>query len=240
MISVRYISLFFLILFIGSNSTEGKKLNDHVMNRPYADSRAWHLGFSVGMQFQDLHISHTGEIAFDGTQWFMEQPSTSPGFCVNGLIDFRLSRFFNVRFNPGIYFGSKTIEMLENNRQEKISQNIKSTYLVFPFDLKFSSIRYRNSRPYLSAGLMPTVDLTAKKGDYLRLKPFDIYLTVGIGCDFYLPYFKFIPEIKFCFGLCDVMQHNRTDLTDDPGTYRFTKAVKRATSSMVVLTFYFE
>lgn len=217
-----------------------KPLNDHIMNRPYADSRAWHLGFSVGLHFQDLKFVHTGLVDYDGTTWYVEQPSTSPGFCVNALVDFRLSKYFNVRFNPGLYFGSKTVEMIDKDQIYTEKQTIKSTYLVFPFDLKFSALRYRNSRPYVSAGLMPAFDLTANKGDYIRLKPLDIYFTLGVGCDFYLPFFKFIPEVKFCFGLLDVMQHNRPDLEDDPATMRFTNAVKRAASGMVVLTFYFE
>lgn len=235
---LRNILLFSIVLT--SVTVGAKPLNDHVMNRPYADSRAWHLGFSVGMQFQDLHFAHTGIVDYDGTQWFLDQPSTSPGFCVNGLVDLRLSKFFNVRFNPGLYFGSKAIEMREVNGEQKARQSLKSTYLVFPVDLKFSSVRFRNSRPYISAGLMPSFDLTAGKGEYIRLKATDLYLTFGLGCDFYLPFFKFIPEIKFCFGLLDVMQHKRPDLVDDPQTMRFTNAVKKATSSMFVLTFYFE
>lgn len=217
-----------------------KLMNHHLLNRPLADNRAWHLGFSVGMQFQELHFTHSGDVMFDGTRWFLDQPSASPGFCVNGLVDLRLNTFFNFRLNPGLYFGSKTIKLIDENSNDQLSQTIKSAYLVFPFDIKFSSQRYRNIRPYVSAGLMPTFDLTAKKGDFIHLKTFDTYLTIGIGCDFYLPYFKLIPELKFCFGLCDVLRHNRPDLEDDPVTYRFTQAVKKATSSMVVLTFYFE
>ena len=229
------------MLAVGSGAYCAEKLmNHHLLNRPLADNRAWHLGFSVGMQFQDLHFTHTGDVMYDGTRWFIDQPSASPGFCVNALVDLRLNHFFNFRMNPGMYFGSKTVKLVEEGSGEQLSQTIKSTYLVFPFDIKFSSQRYRNARPYISAGLMPSFDLTAKKGDFIHLKTFDTYLTLAIGCDFYFPFFKLIPELKFCFGLCDVLRHDRPDLEDDPLTMRFTNAVKKATSSMVVLTFYFE
>lgn len=229
-----------LVCCLALIQANGKTLNDHIMNRPYADLKAWHLGFSVGMQFQDLRFTQSGITAFDGTKWYVEQPSVSPGFCVNALVDLRLNRFFNFRFNPGLYFGSKSIEMMEAETHESFRQTIKSTYLVFPLDLKFSAIRYKNSRPYISAGVMPAIDITSKKADPIRLKPADVYLTFGIGCDFYLPYFKLIPEIKFCFGLMDVLKHDRPDLIDDPVSYRYTEAIKRAASSMVVITFYFE
>lgn len=230
-----------IILFLIHYSVAAQRpLNSHLLNRTMADNRAWHLGFSVGMQFQDLRFTHTGDVMYDGSRWFIDQPSAAPGFCINALADFRLNNFFNLRFNPGLYFGSKTIELVEEGSVTHLEQTIKSTYLVFPFDIKFSAVRYRNSRPYISAGLMPAFDLTARKGDFLQLNTADCYITVGLGCDFYLPFFKLIPELKFCFGLCDVLRHHRPDLEDDPLTYRFTQAVKKATSSMVVLTFYFE
>lgn len=237
---LRKVILFiFLVTCVLSGRGE-KPLNSHLQNRPMADMRPWHLGFSVGMQFQDLRFAHNGDVLYDGTRWFVDQPSASPGFCVNGLVDFRLSHFFNIRLNPGLYFGSKTIKFIEEQSQTQHTQTLKSTYLVLPFDLKFSAVRYRNSRPYVAGGLMPAFDLSAKKGDFIQLKSADLYLTVALGCDFYLPYFKLIPEIKFCFGLADVLRHDRPDLDEDPQTLRYTQAIRRATSSMVVLTFYFE
>ena len=210
------------------------------MNRPYADSRPWHLGFSVGMQFQDIDFKHSGVTSFDGTQWFLEQPSVSPGFCVNGLVDFRLSRWFNIRVSPGLYFGSRDIKMIETEGVLTESQTLRSTFLVLPADLKFSGMRYRNSRPYVAAGLMPAFDLSKKRGDFIALNTADLYLTFSLGCDFYLPYFKLIPEIKFCLGLTDVLRHNRPDLSDDPLSYRFTEALKSTRSSMIVISLYFE
>ena len=61
------------------------------LNRPYSDGRAWHLGFSVGAHAQDLTLTHSGYVTEDGRTWFMEQPAYSPGFCVGGLVDFRLN-----------------------------------------------------------------------------------------------------------------------------------------------------
>lgn len=215
-------------------------LNDKLMNRPYADLRRWHLGFSVGMHTQDLNFTHNGFTTPDGENWWVEQPSFQPGFNVSALFDLRLNDYFNVRFSPGIMFGNRDVRMREEHSGEELKQNIKSTYLMFPVDLKFSAVRYRNARPYLIGGIMPTVNVTRKADDYLQLKPADFMLTIGFGCDFYLPYFKFIPEVKFCFGLCDVINHNRHDLEDDPARLKITQSLKKATSSMVVFTFYFE
>lgn len=217
-----------------------KYRNDKVLNRPYSDLRKWHLGFSVGLHTQDLKFTHNGYITPEGEQWFVEQPSFSPGFCVNGLIDLRLNSWFNLRFSPGLYFGNRNLRFRDAVTEQEERQNLKTTLVVAPVDLKFSSLRYRNARPYMVAGVMPAIDVSKKSRDFIKLKATDLYLTVGFGCDFYLPYFKLIPELKFCFGLSDVIEHDRPDLDDDPTRLKYTMSLKKATSQMVVLSFYFE
>lgn len=215
-------------------------MNDKLLNRPYADLRPWHLGFSVGLHSQNILFTHNGYVTEDGESWFMEQPDYSPGFCVNGLVDFRLSTYFSLRFAPGLYFGNRNIRMLEAETGAEERQNLKSTFVVLPLDLKYHAMRLRNFRPYMLAGIMPAFDVTKKTNDYLRLKSSDMYLSIGFGADFYLPYFKLIPEIKFCFGLSDILQKDRPELEDDPSRMKFTKSLSKATSRMIVLTFYFE
>ncbi len=238
--ALKYILLLLLTTLCTAQGEAKLKLNDKLHNKPYADLRRWHLGFSVGTQTLNLAFTHNGFVSEDGAVWAVEQPDYSPGFCVNGLIDFRLSNNFAFRISPGMYFGNRDLRFLETTSGREERQNLKSTFLVFPFDLKFAANRYDNSRPYVVGGVMPVFDLSKKQNDFLQLKASDLYLTVGFGCDFYLPYFKFIPEVKFCFGLKDVIEHNRPDLEDDPNRLVITQSLTKATSKMIVLTFYFE
>ncbi|MBJ2184589.1 MAG: PorT family protein [Muribaculaceae bacterium] len=221
-------------------SANARDFNDKLMNRPYADSRRFHLGFSIGVHAEDLVLTHNGYVTENGEQWRIEQPGYQPGFCVNGLMDLRLSTYFSLRFSPGMYFGTRDLRFIDVNSGATERQSVKSTFVVLPFDIKAAAMRYRNTRPYAVAGVMPAFDVSKRRRDYITLKNSDLYLTVGLGCDFYLPYFKFIPEVKFCFGLSDVLRHDRPDLEDDPASLRFTQSIKKATSKMIVLTFYFE
>lgn len=222
--------------------------NDKVLNRQYADMKRIHFGFSIGMNMQDLHIQNNGLITEDGEQWWADVPAHSPGFSVNVLADLRLGTHFNLRFTPGLYFGNKVIKyrnaLGDPYAAEKShylqSQNVKGTYVVMPIDLKISSRRYHNLRPYFTAGVMPVFDVSKDRSDQLKVKNFDTMLTLGMGCDFYLPFFKLCPEVKFCFGLKNLLEKNRPDLQDDPEMMRFTESVDKVTNSMVVLTFYFE
>lgn len=218
----------------------GAKPGDKILNRPYADLKRWHLGFSVGAHVQDLSFTHNGFTTPEGERWVAEVPTFAPGFCVNVLADLRLHKYFNLRFTPGMYFGSKNVIMKDYNGDRHETQDIKSAYVVTPVDLKISGDRLTNVRPYVTLGAMGAFDVSKKRSDRLLFKSYDAFLCVGMGVDFYLPFFKLNPEIKFCFGLTDILRHDRPDLTDDPDSFKMTQSLSKVKSNMVVLTFYFE
>jgi hypothetical protein len=100
-------------------------------------------------------------------------------------------------------------------------------------------MRINNYRPYVTAGVYGAVDLGRKKGEALLFKQMDYGLTVGLGSDFYFSFFKLSPELKFYFGLPNMIINNRTDLTD-PAAGIYYDALSKATTRMIILTFNFE
>ncbi len=238
----KFLIVFSLLamLFTAVPGAEARRFNDKLTNRPYADMRKWHLGFSFGAYADDLRLCHNGLITEEGEQWRAEQIDYQPGFVVTGLASLRLNNYFSLRFAPGMMFGSRDIRFLDLETGATERQNIKSAYVVLPVDLKYASQRTRNVRPYLVAGVMPVFDVAKKRSDLLKLNTSDFLISIGFGCDFYLPYFKLIPELKFCFGLSDILVHDRPDLADDPTRMKFTNSLSKATSKMIVLSFYFE
>lgn len=236
----RALRLAMLLCFMGCGLSASAKWGEKVPNRLYADLNRWHWGFSVGTHVQDLAFTHSGFISEDGRQWQMEVPGFSPGFNATVLGDLRLHKYFNLRLSPGMYFGSKTVNMLDFNSGEKQLQDIKTAFVVIPLDLKISGDRLHNTRPYVTAGVMGMLDISKKRSDPIVTNSFDTMLTVGLGCDFYLPFFKLCPEIKFCFGLTDILKHDRPDLDENPAALQITQSLTKMKSNMVVLSFYFE
>lgn len=210
-----------------------------VQNRPYIDQRRWHYGFLVGLHTQDLKVRNTGFVTDDGESWFADVPEYSPGFSVGVLGELYLNTHLALRMVPTLHFGDKKMVFREHHTGKTHVQNIRTTALTLPIDLKFSAERFNNYRPYVMAGVAPAYDFSVKKGKALLLKAFDCFLELGVGCDFYLPYFKLIPELKFCFGLGNLLDKNRADLTDK-SLEKFTQSVDGLASRMIVLTFYFE
>jgi hypothetical protein len=233
----RTLAILFLFLILipsGAVSQERK-----VQNKPYIDYRRLHYGFFVGTHIQDMEFVNNGFVTDNGEVWYADIANYNPGLSVGVLADLRLGEYFSLRALPTMHFGQNTILFREQNSGELSRQQVKTTYIALPFHVKYSAERFNNYRPYITAGVSPMVNLTVKKQKQLLLKKFDFMVEVGMGCDFYLPFFKLIPEVKFAFSLLDVLEKERKDLLD-ANCMKFTQSVDRVTSKMIILSLYFE
>lgn len=231
----RILYIFLLICLIFPDAM-GQK--ERVKNQPYADLKWIHLGFHVGLHAQDLLLTHSGAVT-NGETWFAEIPSYSPGFSVGVIGDMYMNPYFNLRFTPSVHFGDKKFIFREKSTGEEFTTSVRSNYLTFPLSVKYTALRLNNYRPYLIGGVYGAIDIGRKKGNPLLFKSLDYGLEVGIGCDIYLPFFKLCPELKFSFGLADLLEKDRPDLLDKE-LIKYTEGLSKATTRMVVLTFNFE
>ena len=224
-----------------------------VENRPYTDLRPFHFGVMVGTHFQDLEFMNTGLTSYidaDGNEKesnvTVDQDRWDAGFTVGVLGEFRLNRHFQFRIAPAMYFGTRHLTFhnllekdgAENPIEEK--QEMKTAYISSAFNLIFGAQRFNNHRPYIMAGLNPMINLSGNNDDYIKLKKSEMFLEIGAGCDFYLPFFKIRPELKFMYGLTDSYDKNYINKVKDKSMLPYTKAAKGAHSKMIALTFYFE
>lgn len=210
-----------------------------VQNKPYIDFRRLHYGFFVGTHLQDMEFVNNGFVTENGEMWYADIPNYNPGFSVGVLADLRLGKYFSLRAIPTMHFGQNSVIFREQNSGETSKQSIKTTYIALPLHVKYAAERFNNYRPYITAGVSPMFNLTVKKQQQLLLKKFDCMIEVGFGCDFYLPFFKLIPELKFAFSVLDVLRKDRNDLLD-ANYIKFTQSVDKVVSKMIVLSLYFE
>ncbi len=210
-----------------------------IQHKPYIDLRPMHFGISVGVNMQDIEFETEAPIVCDADRW-------NTGFSVGVLADMRLTNHLNLRLAPTMHFGAKHLVFrnLTNSTTDGMvtteTQDLKNTYLALPVDLKFSAQRWNNIRPYMLAGVSPMVNLTNKSQEIVQLKRTDLMVEVGLGCDLYLPFFKLIPELKFCYGLGDRIDKGHiTDIKDDHKKM-YASSIKSGHTKMIVLSFYFE
>lgn len=224
-----------------------------VENRPYTDLRPFHFGVVVGAHLQDLELTNVGPITItdaDGntisSYVSADQDRWDPGFQVGVLGELRLGTHAALRVAPMMLFGNRHITFKnftkpdETGGPTEVRQNLKSVYIAGVVDVILSAKRFNNHRPYVLVGATPMLNLTSRDNDYLKLKSSDIFLSVGLGCDMYLPFFKLRPELKFMYGLTNSLDMGHADRLKDINMQAYARSVKDASSKMICLSFYFE
>lgn len=239
--------LYILVITLAVTAQERKP-----QNKPYIDLRPMHFGISVGFNMQDIEFQNVGPQTIeneDGTTTetiLCDQDTWDPGFSVGVVADWRLAKHLNLRLSPTMHFGAKHLTFRNLNKLDDYgqpmltTQDLKNTYISFPIDLKFGAERFNNYRPYVIAGINPMINLSGKAQDYIQLKRYDTMVEVGLGCDFYLPFFKLIPELKFCYSLTDAIDYNHSNELTDLNKRIYSQSVTPGYGKMIVLTFYFE
>ncbi len=224
-----------------------------VENRPYTDLRKFHFGVLIGAHLQDIELVNAGPQTYINdageevpTCVTVDQDRWDPGFNVGVLGELRLSTHFQLRIAPAMYFGTRQLtyhNLLQNDAQGNPTeqrQELKTAYFSTAFELLFSAPRFNNHRPYIMAGINPMLNLNSTNDDYLKLRKSDVFLEVGVGCDFYLPFFKLRPELKFMFGLSNAIDKNHVNNIKDKNMMPYAMSSKEAHSKMIALSFYFE
>lgn len=246
-----YILIFLLI----SLTSMAQRL--FVRNMTTFDDKKIHFGFTLGINTVDFNITHYNIIG-DNPKFTPETvngilltkddtiradiSSLTPGFTVGIVTNLRLSDYFDLRFLPGISFGERklvyNIPIQDvNDPGNKDFYSIKSTFLDFPLLVKYKSKRMNNQRPYLVAGGAYRIDISKSgKEDLVRLKPLSSYLEAGVGWDSYLQFFRLSTELKFSFGLNNVLDVG----PNSTQAQVYSNAFSRLSSNMFVLSFHFE
>jgi hypothetical protein len=242
---------------IGLNSLAQRQL---VKNLTTFDDKRLHFGFTLALNTLDFNIDHypvIGDnpkfnpskfdvidgVAIDGSKQIRADISKlTPGFTVGIVTNLRLTEYLDLRFLPGMSFGDRklvyNIPVVDvNDPGNKEFYSIKSTFLDFPLLIKYKSKRMNNQRPYLIGGLAYRIDIS-KTGqeDLVRLKPFSSSIEAGMGWDNYLQFFRLSTELKFSFGLSNILDVGPKET--QPQVY--SNAFSRLSSNMFILSFHFE
>lgn len=239
------LTLLMTLLAICPSAAQERK----VENKPYIDLRQFHFGVLVGTHLQDIELLNAGpqQIEQEDGSYVerlisCDQDRWDPGFNVGVLGELRLNTNFQFRIAPAMYFGNRhfTFYNHTDERHAEEHQDMKTAYISTALDLIFAAPRFNNHRPYIIAGLNPMINLSGKDNDYLRLKRYDLFAEFGIGCDFYLPFFKLRPELKFLFSLTNSLDTDHVNHLQNREMVMYTNSVSKARTKLIALTFYFE
>ncbi len=229
--------LVMLSLFLCTTKTWGQ--HQKLQNQPYVDQRLFHLGFTIGLHTQDLILTQSGYVNEDGESWFSEIPRYSPGFTAGLIADLHVTNRMNLRAIPTLQLGEKRFVFKEQTTGEEYKTRVRNNYISLPLQLKLSADRIDNFRPYILLGGYGSIELASRKGEAVRLKPYDMGIELGVGWDLYLPMFKLAPELKLALSLIDILDKERSDLTDE-NLRKYARSLSKVSQRVITLSFHFE
>jgi hypothetical protein len=223
-----------LILFLGQQ-VFAQRYNVP-LNLPNYDNKAMHFGFLIGINTLDFKIT---PVTNTDEELFVIQSESQKGFNLGIVSNFRLGRNLDFRATPTLSLAERRVLYTLNDNTLLTDENkkIESTFIDFPIALKYKSERYNNMRSYIVTGFKVSIDLASQRNiddegfDIVKIKKNDFSYEIGLGFDFYLPYFKFSPELKANFGLPNV-------LVDDDSIY--SSSIKSMKTRGFTVSFTFE
>ena len=209
---------YLLFLFAFFPFMVSAQMNSEPQNLPKYDQQPIHFGFTLGINSSKFVIDRVGDLKIRDTIYSVESEPVS-GLNLGILSNLRIGNNLDLRFIPTLSFCQRNLNynFIYNDTTRSFStKTIESTYLEFPFDLKFKSNRVNNYRIYVLAGWKYQIDMVSQAKvkktdkDILKLKRNDYGYEIGLGFDFYLTYFKFSPEIKMYNGLTNLIVNENT------------------------------
>lgn len=228
-----------------------------VMNLPKYDNADYHFGFTLGLNQMLFTVKPASDnntrvysqlqnpgLNVDSSMLLAVNGSPTFGFNIGIVGDKRLGRYFNLRFVPALSFGERYINYsilgYEDGETKliDIEKNIGSVFIDFPLLFKYKSKRLNNMLAYLTAGGQYSIDIAsnARKVDVseqivVKLNKHDVYALVGVGFDFYNPWFKLGLEMKMAYGFMDMLKRDNTI---------YTQGIEKLSSKIFLLSVTFE
>ncbi len=217
-----------------SRSRKGNLKGVTVANLSNYDDRWFHPGLYFAPGYSKFFIEQSARYILP--QSLTANSIISPDFGVGIIGDVRLGNSgspFILRFAPGVNFRTRRVEFGPHNLtppDSVFTQEVSSTVVDFPLLLKYQSKRRGNTRMYMIAGVKPSVSVTTRRSDlmrnHLQVSDNDLTLEYGVGLDLFYPLFKFAPELRFSYGL-------RNLLIDRPDLY--SRSLQSLRTSTVTL-----
>lgn len=228
-----------LLFFLGLQQT-GFAQKVKAINLPNYDYSPLHFGFLLGINKADFIIHPNANLAGLDSVYVLESTPQN-GFNLGIVTNLRLSEYADLRFIPALAFSTRSLEYTFKSSKGSIVRKkaIESTFIDFPLDLKLKSARHNNFRAYIVVGGKYSIDIASQKDvnselltdAIIKLRKNDFYYAIGVGFDFYQKYFKFSPELKYNFGVRDLLVRDNNV---------FSKSIDKITSKIVNISFTFE
>ncbi len=198
-----------MLLALGSAQLEAQQPAYDSRNFLDFQQKPYYFGITFAYNSGDYKIYQSENfIASDSFQ--AVQSVHGRGLNVGIVANLKIGNYFDFRFLPTISFAGRTINYRTQGKQPPYSRDIQSVFVEMPFHMRYKSQPYKDVRLFVLAGVKYSFDVASESrshqaDDLVKVAPTDFALEVGAGMQFFFPYFILSPELKFSYGLGNIL-----------------------------------
>jgi len=206
------------ILLLLSISVESFGQNNPSENLINYEDQWIHYGFLIGGHSSKYVIKYSDAFtqpALDTVHSIV--PGNLGGFKLGFVINMKVAKYLDFRMLPTVGFYENDLTYRFTNGS--ILREVKDATMVeLPLLFKYKSARRGNLAMYMVFGINPSLEASGRGDERdvtetLELKNWNLAIDVGVGLDMFYPFFKFSPEIRYSYGLRNMLNEPPNDFS---------------------------
>ena len=165
--------------------------------------KPYYFGLNLGLN-NSGYILNQSRFFIGNDEIRIVEPSSGVGLELHMIANLKLGDNFDFRFLPGFSFASRQLEFTSAETGVTEINSAEPVYFELPFQVRYKSKPYKDKRVFVTGGLKYGYDVAGNsesKQSILKFSSHDFQWEVGLGMQFFYPFFIFSPEIKFSRGI---------------------------------------
>lgn len=204
--------LFFLIFFVGTKNINAQTARG---NYNFLDfqQKPYYFGITLGFNRSNFQVFHSKNFILNDTVKTAESV-TGPGFNLGIVTNLKIGQYFDFRLLPTLSFAERQLEFTPGPTPGKpLTRSVESVFVEVPFHIRYKSAPYKDKRIFVVAGVKYGFDVASESKSrqadtQVKIAATDFAAELGVGIQFFFPYFIFSPELKMSQGLGNTLIFN--------------------------------
>jgi hypothetical protein len=226
-----------LFIFFAWNIGLAQRHNNANVNYNNFKDRQYYFGITLGYNSSNYKILQSETFLTEERIARVESLRGS-GLNIGLVTNLKIGEYFDIRLLPTLSFANRQLNYGGVNEQNlNFDRKMDPVFVEVPLQFRYKSDTYQDMKMYVLGGVKYIFDVSSEsrtKNDQnlVKIAPSDFAFEIGVGAQFYFPYFIFSPELKFSQGISNTLIYNRNIVQ--------STVLDRVLSRTFTLSFHFE
>lgn len=226
-------AVLFLVLGVSASAQTAKG------NYNFLDfqQKPYYFGITLAYNTSNFKIFKSNQFILNDSI-ALAQALNGPGFNLGIVTNLKVGDYFDIRFLPTLSFAERNIQYsAPDDFRSPYQRKIESVFVEFPFHARYKSAPYNDLRMFIIGGIKYSFDVasdsrTRQADELVKISPTDFSVELGVGVQFFFPYFIFSPEFKFSHGISNILIFN--------GNLEQSNVIEKILSRSFTISLHFE